>query len=156
MTLLAGSPNSGRRQHAPYLRYVNTKMKREAAVPIDDELEAAIRAQQQKVLQRWPDGSPHLFPRLRRQHQRPALLACRTYRDQLYRWLDACDIRDEHGQPVHLTPHQWRHTFGTRLVNRDVPLEVVRILLDHESMEMAAYYANSQELHQTGEKPQVA
>jgi len=26
-------------------------------------------------------------------------------------------------------------------VNRDVPLEVIRILLDHESTEMAAYYA---------------
>jgi integrase len=128
-------------QHAPYLRYVNTKMKREAAVPIDDELETAIRAQQQKVLQRWPDGSPHLFPRLHANISGQRCWPAGTYRDQLYRWLDACDIRDEHGQPVHLTPHQWRHTFGTRLVNRDVPLEVVRILLDHESMEMAAYYA---------------
>ena len=34
---------------------------------------------------------------------------------------------------VHLTPHQWRHTFGTRLINRDVPQEVVRVLLDHDS-----------------------
>jgi len=32
-----------------------------------------------------------------------------TYRDALYRWLERCDIRDEHGEPVHLTPHQWRH-----------------------------------------------
>ena len=38
-----------------------------------------------------------------------------TYRDALYRWLERCDIRDEHGEPVHLTPHQWRHTLGTRL-----------------------------------------
>jgi len=42
---------------------------------------------------------------------------------------------------VSLTPHQWRHTFGTRLVNRDVPLEVVRVLLDHESLEMSSHYA---------------
>jgi hypothetical protein len=33
-------------QGAPYLRYFNTKMKREAAVPIDEELEAAIGGQQ--------------------------------------------------------------------------------------------------------------
>jgi integrase len=57
---------------------------------------------------------------------------------------------------VSLTPHQWRHTFGTRLVNRDVPLEVVRVLLDHESLEMSSHYANSQELHQAGENLQVA
>ena len=49
-----------------------------------------------------------------------------TYRLALYRWLDRCDVRDEHGRPVHLTPHQWRHTLGTRLINRDVPQEVVR------------------------------
>jgi integrase len=47
----------------------------------------------------------------------------------LLRWLAACNIRDEHGQPVHLTPHQWRHTLGTRLINH-VPQEVVRRILD--------------------------
>jgi integrase len=49
-----------------------------------------------------------------------------SYRDALYRWLHRCDIRDEHDRPVHLTPHQWRHSLGTRLINRDVPQEVVR------------------------------
>ena len=34
-----------------------------------------------------------------------------SYRNMLNSWLDTCDIRDEHGRPVHLTPHQWRHTF---------------------------------------------
>jgi integrase len=47
---------------APYLRYFNTKIRREAAVPIDEELEAGIHARQRRVLQRWPDGSPYLFP----------------------------------------------------------------------------------------------
>lgn len=50
-------------QGAAYLRYYNNKMEREAAVPIDDELEADIRVQQRRVLERWPDGNPHLFPR---------------------------------------------------------------------------------------------
>jgi hypothetical protein len=52
-------------QGAPYLRYDNTKMEREAAVPIGEELEAEIRAQQNRVLDRWPDGNHHLFPRAR-------------------------------------------------------------------------------------------
>lgn len=51
-----------------------------------------------------------------------------------------------HGRSVRLTPHQWRHTFGTRLINRDVPQEVVRVLLDHSSGEMTAHYAR---LHDT-------
>lgn len=33
----------------------------------------------------------------------------------MQRWLQTCDVRDEHSQPVHLTPHRWRHTFATRL-----------------------------------------
>ena len=37
-------------QGAPYLRYRNNKMRREAAVPIDEELEAEVHAQQRRVL----------------------------------------------------------------------------------------------------------
>jgi integrase len=47
---------------APYLRYYNTKMKRETLVPIDDELYRQIGEQQQRAL-RFPAGAPVLFPR---------------------------------------------------------------------------------------------
>ena len=108
-------------QGAPYLRYFNHKMRREAAVPIDEELEAGIRAQQQRVAGRWPDRHPHLFPALKSNAGGQHPVTYYSYRGMLNRWLDICDVRDEHGGPVHLTPHQWRHTFGTRLVNSQVP-----------------------------------
>ncbi|MET8053316.1 tyrosine-type recombinase/integrase [Streptosporangium sp. NPDC005286] len=63
----------------------------------------------------------------------PPTAARRRLPAGLRRWLRRCDIRDEQGRPVHLTPHQWRHTLGTRLINRDVPQEVVRRILDHDS-----------------------
>ena len=128
-------------QGAPYLRYFNTKMRREAAVPIDEELEAAIRDQQRRVLGQWPDGTTCLFPRPRANVSGNLPLADGTYRRMLGRWLETCEIRDEHGRPVHLTPHQWRHTFACRLINRDVPQEVVRVLLDHDSHRMTSHYA---------------
>ena len=128
-------------QGAPYLRYYNNKMEREAAVPIDEELEAEIRAQQRRVLDRWPEGNPNLFPRARTNIDGRRPLSPDTYRAWMQRWLETCDVRDEHGQPVHLTPHQWRHTFATRLINRDVPQEVIRVLLDHESTQMTSHYA---------------
>jgi integrase len=131
---------------APYLRYVNRKMKREALVPIDEELEQAIAEQQQRIQRRWPDGSPWLFPAPKMNPDGRKPLTTHSYRGQLRDWLGRCDVRDEHGRPVHLTPHQWRHTFGTRLINRDVPQEVVRVLLDHSSGEMTAHYAR---LHDT-------
>jgi len=128
-------------QGAPYLRYLNHKMRREAAVPIDEELEADIRAQQQRVAQRWPQSHPHLFPAITGNANGQRALTYYSYRTMLNRWLTDCDVRDEHGQPARLTPHQWRHTFACRLINRDVPQEVVRVLLDHESTQMTAHYA---------------
>jgi integrase len=126
---------------APYLRYRNTKMKREALVPIDEELQALIGGQHDRIRQRWPDGTPVLFPRPQSNIDGTRPIASGTYRVALHRWLDACDIRDEHGQRVHLTPHQWRHTLGTTLINRDVPQHVVQKILDHDSAEMTAQYA---------------
>ncbi len=126
---------------APYLRYQNHKMKREALVPIDEELQAEITGQQQRVRDRWPGGTPVLFPRGRSNPDGSKRVSHSGYQHALGEWLRRCDIRDEHGQPVHLTPHQYRHTLGTRLINMDVPQEVVRRILDHDSHAMTAHYA---------------
>ena len=126
---------------APYLRYRNHKMNREALVPIDEQLQQLIAEQQQRVLQRWPGGVPVLFPRPLTNPDGHKPVGSTTYRDALHRWLRLCDIRDEHGRLVHLTPHQWRHSLGTRLINRDVPQEVVRRILDHDSHLMTGHYA---------------
>jgi integrase len=93
-------------------------MKREALAPTDDELFGQIGEQQQRVLQRFPAGAPVLFPRQNGNLNGRKPISSHTYRSALDRWLEACDIRDEHGQPVHLTPHQWRHTLGTVLQPR--------------------------------------
>jgi integrase len=128
-------------ENAPYLRYFNHKMKREALVPIDEHLEQMIADQQQRLLARWPGGTPVLFPRSMRNVDGTRPTDSSTYRAGLRRWLTSCDVRDERGRPVNLTPHQWRHTLATRLINRDVPQEVVRRILDHDSPAMTAHYA---------------
>jgi integrase len=94
---------------APYLRYYNTKMKREALVPIDEELRELITGQHDRIRRRWPDGTSVLFPSPNSNTSGSRHITGGTYRANLYRWLDDCDIRDEHGQPARLTPHQWRH-----------------------------------------------
>ncbi|TDC77353.1 site-specific integrase [Actinomadura sp. 7K507] len=131
---------------APYLRYFNHKMKREALVPIDEQLHELIGRQHKQIQERWPDGTPWLFPRPTKNLDGQAPTSSSTYRMALYRWLERCDVQDEHGQSVHFTPHQWRHTLGTRMINRDVPQEVVRRILDHDSAEMTGHYAR---LHDT-------
>ena len=126
---------------AAYLRYRNHKMKREALVPVDEELEQEITRQQQAVRQRWPGGTPVLFPQPTANPDGRTPVSDGTYRSALGRWLERCDIRDERGRPVKITPHQWRHTLGTRLINRDVPQHVVQKILDHDSPLMTALYA---------------
>ena len=130
-------------QNAPYLRYFNNKMRREAAVPIDEDLEGEIRAQQRRVAARWPQQHRHLFPAINGNAGGHHPVTYYSYRGMLNYWLTSCDVRDEHGQLAALTPHQWRHTFACRLINQDVPQEVIRILLDHQSTQMTAHYANS-------------
>ena len=127
--------------NAPYLRYVNHKMKREALVPIDEELEAQIIEQRRKVSDCWPNGIPVLFPRSRANPDGSKRASHSGYQHALGEWLRRCDIRDAHGNPVHVTPHQYRHSLGTRLINLDVPQEVVRRILDHDSHAMTAHYA---------------
>ncbi|MEC3977712.1 tyrosine-type recombinase/integrase [Amycolatopsis sp. H20-H5] len=56
----------------------------------------------------------------------------------------------------HIHPHQLRHTLATLAINRGMSLEAIAALLGHHSLDMTLRYANPQELHQTGEKSQVA
>ena len=126
---------------APYVRYFNHKMKREALVPIDEELHGLIRERQRTLTK-----TTLLFPRAMKNLDGTAPMSSSTYRLALYRWLERCQITDENHRPVRLTPHQWRHTLGTRLINKDVPQEVVRRILDHDSAQMTSHYAR---LHDT-------
>lgn len=125
---------------APYLRYRNHKMARDALVPISAALADAIAARQQAVARRFP-AATCLLIREKRNFTGRQPYSPDTFRKRLAAWLESCDIRDELGQPVHITPHQWRHTYATRLINGDVPQEVVRRLLDHSSHQMVARYA---------------
>lgn len=127
-------------QGAFYLKYVNHKMRREAYVPIDDQLAKAIQAQVDRIRQRWP-RSTRLFPRTTTNPDGALPVGYVAYRAGLNRWLATCDVRDESGASAHVTPHQWRHTYGTRMINADVPQHIVKQLMDHSSDTMTAHYA---------------
>ena len=126
---------------SPYVRYTNHKMRREAMVPADEDLAGQITAQVERNQARFGRNIPVLFPRRLANPNGDHAVSGSSYRNKMNVWLRRCDVRDEHGAAVHLTPHQWRHTLGTRLINRDVPQEVVRRVLDHDSPQMTAHYA---------------
>ena len=127
-------------QGAVYLRYRNHKMRRDAVVPIDDQLAAMIEAQQARTQLQFP-GTGVLLPRSSANPDGRVPIPTATFHRQLGSWLETCGVTDELGRPVHVTAHQFRHSYATRLINHDVPQEVVRRLLDHTSHTMTAVYA---------------
>jgi integrase len=126
---------------APYLKFFNHKLSREAIIPVSQRLVTRIRAQQQDLRERFPALPPFLLPAIRQNPdgERPFLWS--ALNNRLQRWLADCDIRDAAGQPVKVTAHQFRHTLGTRMINNEVSLDVVQRMLDHGSPEMTARYA---------------
>lgn len=127
-------------QRAPYLHYRNHKMRREAMVPIDEQLAAMIEAQQREVHARYPSGDV-LFPRGSGNPDGRRPMPSSTFHAHLKQWLSDCRISDELGESTHVTAHRFRHTYASRLINSEVSQEVVRRLLDHTSHAMTARYA---------------
>jgi len=107
-------------QHqAPYLRYYNRKMKREALVPISVEMAAMIAQQAQWVRNEYSPLAV-LFPRQTRNHDgaHPAVPA--VAHTALKSWIADCRIVDESGATARVSLHQFRHTLGTRLNLRGI------------------------------------
>ena len=126
---------------SPCLRFRNSKVRAEQLIPLSVKAAAVIRAQQAHVLDLWPNGSPWLFPGILDNPDGAKPYAHASLSGQLGRWQTAIDLRDEAGQPVRVHAHQFRHTVGTRLINKGVPQHVVQNLLGHASPRMTARYA---------------
>lgn len=107
----------------PCLRYYNAKMSAEQLVPLSARAAEAIRAQQEHVRQRWPSGTPCLFPAATGNPDGLRPFSYATLRQRLARWQEVIDLRDEAGRPYRATAHQFRHTLGTRLKLSGVALD---------------------------------
>jgi integrase len=125
----------------PCLRFEATKVRAEQLIPLSAKAAAAIRSQQAYVTGQWPAGSPWLFPGIADNDDGSKPCSHSSFTRQLAHWQQVIDLRDQAGQPVRVTGHQFRHTLGTRLINSGVPQHVVQKLLGHASPNMTAHYA---------------
>ena len=121
----------------PCLRFEAVKVRSEQLIPLSAKAAAAIGAQQDYVRQRWPAGSPWLFPGMAGNEDGAKPYSHSALIQQLRRWQRVIDLRDEAGQPVIVTGHQFRHTLGTRLINSGVPQHVVQRLLGQPAHDRA-------------------
>jgi integrase len=126
---------------APYLRFYNHKLSKDAIIPISDRLVAQIRRQQQDLRERFRTPPSILLPRVRKNPDGELPFLWSALNNRLRRWLSDCEVRDACGRPVKVTAHQFRHTVGTRMINNEVSMDTVQRMLDHASPEMTARYA---------------
>jgi hypothetical protein len=54
----------------------------------------------------------------------------------------ASGLTDAAGRPLHVNPHQLRHTYGTALINGGISLQALMALLGHVTPEMTLRYAH--------------
>ncbi|MFI1768635.1 tyrosine-type recombinase/integrase [Streptomyces sp. NPDC020800] len=125
----------------PTIRYRNTKRERERLHPVrDPQIVEAIQEQRQRALLKHPE-TPWLFPAYNHNAHGRQHATTSAIRTAISRWMEAANIRDQDGNLARITPHQFRHTFGTRELNNGAPQEVVQELLDHDDPAMTRGYA---------------
>lgn len=141
------------------LSYRQTKVQslQAATIPVDAEIVAIIRAQQQ-VSRRFAarmsltgQDPRYLFLRERenRNCQHPYPMA--SLHARLKALSQRLQIIDSQGRSVAISrTHRFRHTAATNLLNAGVPLHVVMRYFGHQSPEMTMHYAVT--LSQTAEK----
>jgi integrase len=126
----------------PCLQFFNHKVRSEQLIPLSPKAAETIRAQQRLVEERWPAGTRWLFPRRQSNPDGAKPFSSETLRRHLEAWQDTIDLRDAAGQPVRVSPHRFRHTIGSRMVNAGVPLPIIQKLLGHASAQMTGTYAH--------------
>jgi integrase len=123
----------------PCLRFTSSKMRAEHLLPLSARAVEAIRTQQAHLAQTQPAGSAWLFPSA----SDPGLPVAYYALQRVFAgWQQRIELHDEAGRPTHVTLHQLRHSFGTRLINAGVPQHVIQRLLTHASPRMTAVYAH--------------
>ena len=119
------------------------KLGTERTVPLDNPTLAdfdawmALRGRQ-RALTHPRHGQPCDFLFVERGRR----LSAFRLRHGLEQAVTAAQLNGRDGQPLRVTPHQLRHTYGTTLVNAGMSLQALMALMGHVSAEMTLRYAS--------------
>lgn len=112
-------------------------------IPIDDELAdiVAVLIDNSKALSN-KDNNPEEYIFVRYRGTRKGLPFTQEFiRAQLNIFAKQKKITDENGKLFHFKPHQFRHTYGVKMLNGGADILTVQDLLAHASPEMTLRYA---------------
>jgi integrase len=129
-------------KHGTWLRVPLGKLNSERVVPLEPDTVAIIdtwiaHRGRQRALPHPRNGQPTEFLFLQRGRRLTAFRLRRGLLDAV----TTADLRGRGGQPLHITLHQLRHTFGTSLINGGMGLPALMALMGHVTPEMTLRYA---------------
>ena len=128
--------------HGTWLRVPIGKLNSERVVPLDPDTVTTINdwiahRGRQRAVPHPRDGRLTAFLFL--EHgRRPTSFRLRS---GLREAVALADLHGPDGEPLNITPHQLRHTFGTSLVNGGIGLPALMALMGHVTPEMTLRYA---------------
>jgi len=126
-----------------FLHFYQIKAKQEQNIPLVEEtVIKTIQTQQQFIREKYGLETSYLFPSIK-SHLLPFRIT--TFTQNLNKWAREHNIRDAKGGLYHFETHQFRHTVGMRLINDDVPIEVISRLFGHHSVRMTQIYARKRD-----------
>ena len=129
-------------RHGSWLRVPIGKLNAERTVPLDDTTLSAfdewvaLRGRQRPI-PHPRTNKPTDFLFMISGHQ----MGGARIRRGLATAVKIAGLVDQSGRPLHVTPHQLRHTYGTMLINGGMSLHVLMALLGHVTPEMTLRYA---------------
>ncbi|MGH9092126.1 MAG: tyrosine-type recombinase/integrase, partial [Acidimicrobiales bacterium] len=128
--------------HGSWLHVPVGKLGTDRMVPLDPEPLSLLDAW---ITNRGPQRS---LPHPRDGHladfvftERGRRIGAHRLRVGLHTAIAAADLRNRAGNPLHVTLHQLRHTFGTTLANAGMSLPALMALMGHVTPEMTLRYA---------------
>lgn len=124
-----------------FLNYYQFKMKKGHSIPISRELVAVIQEQQAFITKQFGGSFNYLFCSRIQYKWITKPMGTRGFCDVLVRLAEEKNICDSSGRPWRFQSHQFRHTVGTSMINRGVPLHIIQKYLGHETPEMTMRYA---------------
>lgn len=136
-----------------WLTYYQFKLKKEHTIPLSKEIAEVVKKQQEYIRKELAPGFPYLFCARKKGGNGnrkndlfiPASkpMSYLTLRRYLKILAEEKNIRDASGNIFPLEKlHRFRHTVGTNMINKGVPIQVVKRFFGHESFTMTERYAH--------------
>lgn len=119
-----------------FIRYYSQKMQKEVSNPIPESLHLMINEFIKEESNNEKNRETYLFPDGPNEPY-----TANKVRDDINKAFNEKEIKNSDGSLYRFRPHDYRHTLGTQMLERDIPLSVIQRILHHDSIEMTLSYA---------------